>query len=1411
MSTFRQIGARAKTQGGGSFTNMTISNQIVAAQPMTIIANAELTENVGFMLENDTNFMTSVSDTVTTNLTANGPFAERLSVPVKVFVAQRLLSDPAFSQSLSGPVKLLVASQLLEDPRTTGFMASVQNKLKNNAEFIDTLATPIQQAVADQLDGDPAFINILLSNLESNATLLSNLEFNLKNPLKISVGALLLNDTEAGGFVPTILSNLQSDSSFVSNLSGQVFGPSGTTGFVQTIASNLSENIQGNTGLWDGLSTPVQVAIARTVATQLLEQSGPTGFSSIISSQIFGVSGTTGLASTITNNLIQTIQSGTGLWGQLSTPVQMAIANTVASQLLSESGPTGFSSIISSQIFGASGTTGLASTITNNLIQTIQSGTGLWGQLSPPVQMAIANTVASQLLAQSGPTGFSSSISDQIFGTSGTTGLASTITADLIETIQSDTGLWGQLTNPVQIAIANTVATQLLTQSGPTGFSSSISTQLFGASGPTGLASTITTDIIKTIQSGTGLWSQLSNPVQLAIANTVAFQLLAQSGPTGFSSSISNQIFGASGPSGLANNVISTIQGNTGVWNNLSAPVKLSLSTALTTNVGTQLLAQTGPTGFSSNISNTIFGASGLSGLANDVANTVTNIVTDTIRGGVGLWNSLNSDVKLTLATALSQNMGTQLLAQSGPTGFSSGISSALFGASGPSGLADNVISTIQGNTGIWNNLSAPVKLTLATALSQNMGTQLLAQTGPTGFSSSISSQIFGASGPSGLANTVTSNIISTIQENTNVWNNLSSDVKVTLVSALNDIALIEKISKSFKIADNVIFNNFIVPLFEVALNPNTSVSINVNPTLFQTSPLAATWTYYKFLLVDGATTLSTADEIIFPIAVNSQYVSGTYTYSNSTLFIKKLYFCIQSGFTVAAIPTTHLRQITTGFAYLTYFENIVTDIVTESIDMLQIPLIYSGPTSTLDVYNASEQIAFSIPAATNVDTGFIFYSQGVAHWSSKLTNASVYEFARSNDNSINVIATSNGASTISSSDPSNTILSTPRGLKDCILIKYNPAGYAQWVATIGSITVDEKVGDVTVDNNDNILITGNKSNTSAVGNEVIAYNSDGTAYATVIDSTTIQNINSFIVRYNSNGFVQGIAALKGPQNQFINDIHINKLTNEIYLAVECSVGATLFLTNGTVDQAGIVGTTRGAGYILKLSAIGDNSVPIWWATNNTTATSFIQNVKTDSNNNVYALHYINGDTAGPLYLYDANDITTIKITVANTTVNGLMFSKYNSSGIVQWGFNLVSFTMFSQQLCSFVIDQSDNIYIYLRMRGATTINDINNMNLTTTYPSTSYDCGYVIKYSSAGVYQTYAQIYSAAGNIIPFFMKTFRNRLCVHCSYTGQCNVNYGTNATTTKTFGAIGNNANIILQFDESLTPSLIGYGTI
>jgi hypothetical protein len=120
-------------------------------------------------------------------------------------------------------------------------------------------------------------------------------------------------------------------------------------------------------------------------------------------------------------------------------------------------------------------------------------------------------------------------------------------------------------------------------------------------------------------------------------------------------------------------------------------------------------------------------------------------------------------------------------------------------------------------------------------SLASTIGTQLLAQTGPTGFSSGIYNALFGASGQSGLANTVTSNIISTIQGNTGVWSNLSSDVELTLATALRD-KLIEKSSKTFKIADNVIFNNFIVPLFEVALNPNTSVEINVNPTLFQTS-----------------------------------------------------------------------------------------------------------------------------------------------------------------------------------------------------------------------------------------------------------------------------------------------------------------------------------------------------------------------------------------------------------------------------------------------------------------------------------------------------------------------------------------------------------------------------------------------
>ena len=481
-------------------------------------------------------------------------------------------------------------------------------------------------------------------------------------------------------------------------------------------------------------------------------------------------------------------------------------------------------------------------------------------------------------------------------------------------------------------------------------------------------------------------------------------------------------------------------------------------------------------------------------------------------------------------------------------------------------------------------------------------------------------------------------------------------------------------------------------------------------------------------------------------------------------------------------------------------------------INIVEQPIRLSPQTGDVKVYNSDGSLSFTILSANSNKFGIINYWQGLARWSNILTNTTSLTCVQTSDLNTYVASTVTAASIIYNQNMTTNFTSSFKGgTNDAILVKYNPEGNAEWVATIGS-AVSETASGVTVDASNNIIVYGLKPIT-AVANTVIAYNRDGTAFADTIDNTVNQNINAFIVKYNSNGFVQGIAAIKGTGNQTIQHIHVNGL-NEIYLIIDCGIGTPMVLTNGTIDQAGLSGTGRGSGYLLKLTNIGNNVTPTWWAVVGTIPTgpngATIVIAGSDSNNNVYTLNFIGGNTAGALYLYDANNTTTIKVTVANTTARGMMMAKYNSSGIVQWGFNLLTSSMFNNGFSRMCIDSSNNVYIILRVTTTpTTVNDIANINISTTFPAGSTDVQYLIKYTSEGVYQAYAQITS--GTIVNNMFSVSGNKIRIDLSFSNVCQVNHGTNAATVKTYGASGNRGNILLEFDSALTPSLVGYCTI
>ena len=62
--TFRQIGARLKTQGGTSFNNLSVNNRLATAEPLVIIGNYSLYEALSTMLQADTTLLQNVKNPV---------------------------------------------------------------------------------------------------------------------------------------------------------------------------------------------------------------------------------------------------------------------------------------------------------------------------------------------------------------------------------------------------------------------------------------------------------------------------------------------------------------------------------------------------------------------------------------------------------------------------------------------------------------------------------------------------------------------------------------------------------------------------------------------------------------------------------------------------------------------------------------------------------------------------------------------------------------------------------------------------------------------------------------------------------------------------------------------------------------------------------------------------------------------------------------------------------------------------------------------------------------------------------------------------------------------------------------------------------------------------------------------------
>lgn len=325
----------------------------------------------------------------------------------------------------------------------------------------------------------------------------------------------------------------------------------------------------------------------------------------------------------------------------------------------------------------------------------------------------------------------------------------------------------------------------------------------------------------------------------------------------------------------------------------------------------------------------------------------------------------------------------------------------------------------------------------------------------------------------------------------------------------------------------------------------------------------------------------------------------------------------------------------------------------------------------------------------------------GIAQWAKSVSTGSVdsrfYEVSVSSDGSVYAVGIISGTGTYTFGT-GVTAAGTYNGGGygyNCIIVKYDSSGAAQWTRT------------VTSGNNDSIYLSAFASpdgSIYAVGsiNGNGTYNFGNSVTATGAGS----NKNSLIIKYNNSGVAQWAhTIISGGFYSHFNGINADS-GGSVYVIGNIQGTYTYDFGNG-VTATGTSGSTNCI--ILKYN----NDGTAQWVSTITTATGYydqqLNDVSVAADGSVYVAGYIGGTSS---YGF-GNNVT------ASGTYGGInmLIAKYSSSGIAQWA-NTVMVTdgTYSSQFNSLFVAADNSVYA-AGFIGGTALHDFgNNVTAAGTY-----------------------------------------------------------------------------------------------
>lgn len=243
-------------------------------------------------------------------------------------------------------------------------------------------------------------------------------------------------------------------------------------------------------------------------------------------------------------------------------------------------------------------------------------------------------------------------------------------------------------------------------------------------------------------------------------------------------------------------------------------------------------------------------------------------------------------------------------------------------------------------------------------------------------------------------------------------------------------------------------------------------------------------------------------------------------------------------------------------------------------------------------------------------------------------------------------------------------------------LVKYNPAGVAQWTNNVENLVQQYSVG--APNNTQGIVSNGTSTYVIGSGQFGIIYNLDGT----VFKEYTYPFINGCLIKYDASGepvWVSSMAFDGGvcfPTQIVVSPSGIYVIGNfGTFGNFGFDGHSTVFFNDADdVNQLALNTYAYSSIFIVKYNTSG---TPVW-ATQIQHDTSIIgtvygTSIAVDSSDNVYIVGYYNNQ-GYPINVFSAGDPITLARQVYGSNAGlATILVKYNSNGIVQWATNIRS------------------------------------------------------------------------------------------------------------------------------------------